>query len=299
MKKLRYRTVFVSDVHLGTNGCHAKDLSRLLRRIDCQRLYLVGDIIDMWRLRQRWYWPSDHNDVIRRLLKIAGKTEVIFIPGNHDEAARQYCGLEFGGVRVEHDAIHTNADGRRLLVVHGDEFDMVVKHSPWLARLGAWAYSWLTTLNTWYNKLRSLFGLQYWSLAAYIKLKVKHACTFISSFEKTLARAAIHQGVEGVVCGHIHKAEVRTLEGVAYYNCGDWVESCTLLVEHDDGRMELIDGLKLLENLRKRKNRNAADEPAEESADENDDLGPNDGSLEPFMPSSWVADHEPAATSQN
>lgn len=288
-RKLRYRTVFISDVHLGTNGCHAKDLARLLKRIQCERLFLVGDIIDMWRLRQRWFWPKDHNEVIRRLLKLARKTQVIFIPGNHDEAARQYCGLEFGGVRVEHKAVYEKADGKKLLIVHGDEFDMVVKHSPWLAHLGAWAYGLLTTINTGYNWIRSLLGLQYWSLAAFIKLKVKHACTFISSFEQTLAREAKAHGVDGVVCGHIHKAEVRDIEGIAYYNCGDWVESCTILVEHDDGRMELIDGLRLMEQLR---NRSASSPETADSVDLEVRVRPRDGGLEPFMPSSWAARHE-------
>ncbi|WP_428388575.1 UDP-2,3-diacylglucosamine diphosphatase [Mucisphaera sp.] len=288
MKKLRYKSVFVSDVHLGTNGCHAKELSRLLKRVECEKLFLVGDIIDMWRLKQRWYWPAEHNDVIRRLLKLARKTEVIFVPGNHDDAARQYCGLEFGGVRVEQDFVHETAAGERLLIVHGDEFDMVVKHSPWLAQFGAWAYGWLTSVNTVYNAIRRRLGLQYWSLAAFVKSKVKGACTFISSFEKTLARAAAARGVDGVVCGHIHKAEVREVEGVNYYNCGDWVESCTLLVEHEDGRMELVDGLRLLnELLQRRLKKETAD-----SVDVETVLKPSEGSLEPFMPSSWAARHE-------
>ena len=255
--KLRYRTVFLSDLHLGSSGARAGELSKLLKRVQCERLYLVGDVIDMWRLRRKWFWPAEHNDVVRRILKIASrkKTEVIFLPGNHDEAARQYHHLEFGGVRVEPYAIHETADGRRLLVIHGDQFDLVVKHSPLLSMAGALAYEWLLRINRIYNRGRSLLGLRYWSLSNYIKMRVKKACTFISRYEETLTREAKRQKLDGVICGHIHKAEVSNLDGIEYYNCGDWVESCTVLVEHFDGRMEVLDGLELLEQIREAKQR--------------------------------------------
>jgi len=253
--KLRYRSVFLSDIHLGSNGCKAEQLSKLLKRIQCEQLYLVGDIIDLWRLRKRWYWPIEHNDVLRRILKIASKrkTEVIFTPGNHDEAARQFHHLEFGGVKVEPYAIHTTADGRQLLVIHGDQFDLVIKHSPLLSHLGGLAYEWLLRINTVYNKLRVASGLRYWSLSNFLKMKVKKACKFISRFEETLSQEARRRELDGVVCGHIHKAEISDLDGTEYFNCGDWVESCTILVEHFDGRMEILDGLALLDQLKQAK----------------------------------------------
>ena len=259
--KLRYRTVFISDLHLGSTGARARELSKLLKKLQCERLYLVGDVIDMWRLKRKWFWPQDHNDVLRRLLKLAAKkkTEVIFLPGNHDEAARQYHHLEFGGVRVEPYAIHTTADGRRLLVVHGDQYDLVIKHSPLISMAGAVAYEWLLRFNRLYNRLRALVGLRYWSLSNFLKMKVKKACTFISRFEEILSQEAKRQNLDGVICGHIHKAEVSTIDGVEYYNCGDWVESCTVLVEHHDGRLEVLDGLELLDQVREAKLRDRAE----------------------------------------
>lgn len=249
--QLTCRTAFLSDMHLGSRGCRAAELSRFLKVLRCERLYLVGDIIDMWRLRSRWYWPAEHNEVIRRILKIAHRgTEVIFVPGNHDEAARQFHHLEFGGVKVMPHAVHETADRRRLLVTHGDQYDLVVRHHPVLSGLGAGAYELLIGINRVYNGGRRLIGLPYWSLSQYVKLKVKSACTFISRFEQTLIEEAGRQSLDGVICGHIHKAEVRQERGVAYYNCGDWIESCTALIEHHDGRLELIDGLATLERLR-------------------------------------------------
>lgn len=269
--KLRYRTVFLSDLHLGSTGARARELSKLLKKLQCEQLYLVGDVIDMWRLRRKWFWPADHNDVVRRILKIASrkKTEVIFLPGNHDEAARQYHHLEFGGVRVEPYAVHETADGRRLLVIHGDQFDLVVKHSPLLSMAGALAYEWLQRINRVYNRGRALLGLRYWSLSNYLKMRVKKACTFISRFEETLSREAKRQKLEGVICGHIHKAEIAQIDGIEYYNCGDWVESCTVLVEHFDGRLEVLDGLELLEQVREAKQRDR--EERRRKADRNND----------------------------
>lgn len=248
--KLKYRTVFISDVHLGFSGSHARDLAKLLKRIKCDKLYLVGDIIDMWRLKQRWHWPQEHNEVVRRILKLANKgTEVIYVPGNHDEAARQFTTLEFGGVEIRKTDIHETQNGRKLLITHGDQFDLVVKHSRMLSMLGGMAYDWLVCLNIYYNRIRALFGLKYWSLSHFVKMKVKNACTFISRFEQALAEEAKRQNLDGVVCGHIHKAEHTEIEGCQYYNCGDWVESCTLIVEHRDGTLEVIDGLELIEAL--------------------------------------------------
>ncbi len=249
--RLEYRSVFISDLHLGSRGCRADDLNAFLKRIKCEKLYLVGDVIDMWRLKQRWYWPRAHNKVIRRLLRLANHgTEVILVPGNHDEAARQFVGLTFGDVKLKRHAAHETADGKKLLVTHGDEFDLVVQNARLLSVVGSWAYDWLVTANRFYNRVRQAMGMPYKSFSQAIKLKVKSACRFISDFETTLVEQARRKGFDGVVCGHIHKGECRPDGEVAYYNCGDWVESCTALVEHDDGKIQLIDGLALVEQLR-------------------------------------------------
>ncbi|MEM1330018.1 MAG: UDP-2,3-diacylglucosamine diphosphatase [Planctomycetota bacterium] len=251
--KLSYRTVFLSDLHLGSGGCRAAELASFLKRIECDTLYLVGDVIDMWRLRQRWYWPEKHNRVITRILKLAKQgTRVVFVPGNHDEHARQYVGLHFGGVEVAREAVHETADGRRLLITHGDQFDLVVKHARALSVLGSTAYDTLVVLNTHYNRLRRMMGLSYWSLSYALKMKVKRACTYIARFEDSLIDEARRRGFDGVVCGHIHKAELRRGE-TDYFNCGDWVESCTALVEHDDGTLRLLDGVGIVEQLREQR----------------------------------------------
>jgi len=240
--KLKFRTVWISDTHLGTSGCNAELLHDFLHSIKPDTLYLVGDIIDGWRLKRGWYWPPRHNDIIRRVLKLANKgARVVYIPGNHDEALRDYTGLAFGGVEVMQEAIHVTADGKRLLVLHGDEFDGVVLYARWLAFLGDVGYSVLLRMNVWFNALRRQFGLPYWSLSAYIKHRVKNAVAFISRFEEVVAHAARERGVDGVVCGHIHSAEIRDFDGILYMNDGDWVESCTALVEHFDGRIEILD----------------------------------------------------------
>jgi UDP-2,3-diacylglucosamine pyrophosphatase LpxH len=240
--KLKFRTVWISDTHLGTAGCNAELLHDFLHSIKPDTLYLVGDIIDGWRLKRGWYWPARHNDIIRRVLKLANKgTRVVYIPGNHDEALRDYTGLAFGGVEVMQEAIHVTADGKRLLVLHGDEFDGVVLYARWLAFLGDVGYSVLLRMNVWFNAVRRQFGLPYWSLSAYIKHRVKNAVAFISRFEEVVAHAARERGVDGVICGHIHSAEIRDFDGIVYMNDGDWVESCTALVEHFDGRIEILD----------------------------------------------------------
>lgn len=238
----RYRAVFVSDIHLGTRGCKADFLLDFLRCVESEHLYLVGDIIDGWRLRRSWYWPQAHNDVLQKLLRKARKgTRVVYIPGNHDEFARDYLENDFGHVRLLPEVVHETVDGRRLLVMHGDQFDGVVLYAKWLALLGDSAYTLALTANHWFNLLRRRLGLPYWSLSRYLKHKVKNAVAFIAKYEGAMADEARRRGLDGVVCGHIHHAEIRDLGGVLYCNDGDWVESCTALVEHFDGRLEIID----------------------------------------------------------
>jgi len=238
----RYRSVWISDIHLGTPGCQAKALLDFLREVECEQLFLVGDIIDGWQLRRSWYWPQAHNDVVQKLLRKARKgVRVIFIPGNHDEFARKYLLHNFGGVEVAEEWIHETVDGKKLWITHGDLYDGVVQYARWLAYLGDQAYEFTLKLNRYLNHLRAKFGLPYWSLSKYLKLKVKRAVSFISAFEEALAREARKRGVDGVVCGHIHHAEIRDINGVLYCNDGDWVESLTALVEHDDGRLEILD----------------------------------------------------------
>ncbi|MEM8934628.1 MAG: UDP-2,3-diacylglucosamine diphosphatase [Acidobacteriota bacterium] len=250
-RRLRCRTAFISDIHLGFDSALPEKLAKVLDVLDCERLYLVGDIIDMWQLRRRWRWSESCDRVVTRLLDMARHgVDVVYVPGNHDEAARPYAGVDIGGVEVRPWAVHETADGRRLLVTHGDQYDLVVKHQPMLCMLGNVAYEWLIRLNRLWNQGRRLFGLSYWSLSHFVKLKVKSACTFISCFEETLAQEAERGGYDGVVCGHIHKAEIRaarTSDGgeIEYYNCGDWVESCTLLTEDFDGTITIVDGLAL------------------------------------------------------
>lgn len=237
----RYRTLFLSDLHLGSRAAQAHLLLDFLRHNDAETVYLVGDIVDGWKLRKGWHWPQAHNDVVQKLLRKARKgARVIYVPGNHDEFARDYTGLTFGGVEVVEDAVHETADGRKMLIIHGDQFDIVVRNARWLAFLGDWAYDVAIAANTWVNRARRLFGVGYWSLSAWAKLKVKNAVNFIGDFEATLAAEAGRRGVDGVICGHIHHATIRTIEGVLYVNTGDFVESCTAIAEHDDGRFEIL-----------------------------------------------------------
>lgn len=236
-----YRAIWISDVHLGTRGCNCALLLDFLDHCDSDTLYLVGDIIDGWRMKKRFYWPERHNAIVRRIMKKAKVgTRVVYIPGNHDEMFRQFTGSNFGGVEIRRSAVHETADGRRLLVLHGDEFDAVVMGQRWLAFAGDTAYNLLLRLNVVINAVRRRFDLPYWSLSAHAKHKVKDAVAFISRFEETVAHAAGKRRVDGVVCGHIHTAEIRDFDGVAYYNDGDWVESCTALVERADGTMEIL-----------------------------------------------------------
>jgi UDP-2,3-diacylglucosamine pyrophosphatase LpxH len=237
----RFRALFISDVHLGTKGCQTDLLLDFLRVHDADTIYLVGDIIDGWRLKQSWYWPQAHNDIVQKLLRKGRKgSRIVYLPGNHDEFLRSYYGMHFGGIEVVETAIHETADGRRYLVIHGDVFDMVVRHAKWLALLGDWAYETALVVNTHLNHVRRRLGLSYWSLSAWAKLKVKNAVNFIGQFEETLSAEARKHDVDGVICGHIHHAAMHDMHGVAYVNTGDWVESCTAVGEHYDGRLELI-----------------------------------------------------------
>jgi UDP-2,3-diacylglucosamine pyrophosphatase LpxH len=240
-ERRRFRTIWISDVHLGTRGCNARMLIDFLDHTDSDTIYLVGDIIDGWRMKKRFYWPAAHNDVVWRIMKRAKRgTRVVYIPGNHDEMFRQFTGLNFGGVEIRRKAIHETADGRKLLVLHGDEFDAIMLAHRWLAFVGDAAYVTLMKLNTVVNAVRRRMGLPYWSLSKVAKHKVKNAVEFIGRFEEVVAHEAGMRGVDGVVCGHIHTAEHRRIGNVDYYNDGDWVEGCTALVEHFDGRMEVL-----------------------------------------------------------
>ncbi|MEX2454241.1 MAG: UDP-2,3-diacylglucosamine diphosphatase [Rhodospirillaceae bacterium] len=239
--EFRYRAIWISDVHLGTRGCKADYLIEFMRQTESQYLYLVGDIVDGWRLKRSWYWSQSHNDVVQKILRKARKgTQVVYVPGNHDEALRDFTAMQFGGVSVEREAVHETADGRRLLIIHGDEFDGVVAYARWLAFLGDRAYNLALSLNHWFNLARRALGLPYWSLSAYLKHKVKNAVEFVSRYETAVATEARKRNVDGVVCGHIHHAEMRDIDGILYCNDGDWVESCTALVEHSDGRLEIV-----------------------------------------------------------
>jgi UDP-2,3-diacylglucosamine pyrophosphatase LpxH len=242
----RYRSVWISDLHLGTPGCQASHLLDFLRSFESDWLYLVGDIVDGWQLRRNWYWQQSHNDVVQKVLRKARKgTHVVFVPGNHDEAARQFIGLRFGDISIVNEAVHTTADGKRLWVTHGDLYDGVIQCARWLAVLGDNAYEFTLKLNRWVNSVRARIGLPYWSLSQYLKHKVKRAVSYVTAFEDALAEETIKRGLDGVVCGHIHHAEMREINGVLYCNDGDWVESLTALVEHDDGRLEIITWAKL------------------------------------------------------
>lgn len=252
MPVLHYRSIWLSDIHLGTRDAKTEYLYDFLRHTESEYLYLVGDVIDMWKMRTRWYWPQVNNDIMRLVMKKARKgTRVVYVPGNHDELLRDYTDHMFGGIQVVQDAVHEGADGRRYLVLHGDEFDCVVMNSKWLAYIGSEAYDFLLWLNRWYNRLRRRLGFPYWSLSQYLKHKVKEAVSYIGKFEEAVVKAARDRGADGVVCGHIHHATISDYDGVTYANSGDWVESCTALAEDADGRLHLIrwveDSVKLLE----------------------------------------------------
>ena len=236
-----YRAVFISDVHLGAKTCQAERLLAFLRDLEADAIYLVGDIVDGWQLKSGWYWPHPHNDVVQKLLRQARKGKrLVYVPGNHDEFLRDYFGTHFGGVEVVADAVHVAADGRRYLVTHGDRFDLVVKHARWLSLFGEHANVLAVTINKVTNWFRRRFGLGYWSLSGWAKLKVKEAVNYIGDFEEALAAEARRHRCDGVVCGHIHHPASRDIGGVRYVNCGDWVESCTVAVERPSGEIEIL-----------------------------------------------------------
>tara|TARA_R110002167_G_scaffold89012_6_gene240075 strand:+ start:10289 stop:11110 length:822 start_codon:yes stop_codon:yes gene_type:complete len=238
---LKYRAIFLSDIHLGFKGCQADFLLDFLNRSESEFLYLVGDIFDGWEMKKKTFWPASHQAVVNAILAKAAKgTRVIYTPGNHDESARHYCGHRFENIEISDTAIHITADARKLLVLHGDQFDSVVKYSPFLSKVGSSMYSHLLFLNRIINGARRLAGLPYWSLAAHLKHKVKNVVSYIGKFEEAVVASARLEQVQGVVCGHIHHAEITMFEDVLYCNTGDWVESCTAMVEAHNGALEIL-----------------------------------------------------------
>jgi len=241
LPKSHFRTIFLSDIHLGTRGCRADLLLEFLKVHTCDQLYLVGDIIDGWRFKSGFYWPQEHTNVMRRFLTLSKRgTQVTYVTGNHDEFLRKYSDMEIGNIRVVDEAVHRSRNAKRFLVVHGDAYDVVTRYHRWAARLGGLGYALLLTLNGTLNRFRGRFGYGYWSLSAWVKYRVKRAVSFVSSFEQIVSHDCRHRGFDGVVCGHIHHAEITDYDGIRYMNCGDWVESCTALVEDERGEFHLI-----------------------------------------------------------
>jgi UDP-2,3-diacylglucosamine pyrophosphatase LpxH len=239
-KKLRLRSVFISDVHLGSPDCQAGELLKFLANVEADYLFLVGDIVDFWSLRRSFHWPQEHNEVLRAILAKAKEgTQVIYVPGNHDEDIREFCGSQFGNLAIRRKYVHSTADGREFLVMHGDEFDTAVKCSRWLARFGAAAYEFMMRINRGVNVCRRALGMSYWSLATYVKLRLPNAVRYVQAFEHAAAQAARSRNLDGIICGHIHRAGIREIDGVMYCNDGDWVESCTALVEAPGGELLL------------------------------------------------------------
>jgi len=245
-EKKVWRAIWISDVHLGTPGCKADQLHSFLKAHRCEKLFLVGDIIDGWRISTtKWYWPAEHNRVIRQILRKSEKddTKVFYIPGNHDEFLREYIAEHnflMGNISVVDEAWHVTARGEKLWIVHGDAYDGVTRHHRWVALLGDAGYQFLLWSNRWFNHMRRVLRLPYWSLSQAIKHKVKSAVSFIFEFEHTVAREARKRGADGVICGHIHHAEKKRIGDISYYNCGDWVESCTALVEDEHGDLQIV-----------------------------------------------------------
>lgn len=237
----KFRTLFLSDVHLGSKAAKAEYLLDFLKLYDADTIYLVGDIVDGWRLKRSWHWPQSHNDVVQKLLRKARKgAKVIYIAGNHDEFLRPFQGTHFGGIEVADRAVHTAADGRSFLVIHGDQFDAIVHNVRWLAYLGDRAYDLAIVINRVVHRVRRLFDMPYWSFSSWAKVKVKKAVNFIGHFQRIVSEEARRSAVDGVICGHIHHAAMEDMDGIEYINTGDWVESCTAVVEHFDGRMEIV-----------------------------------------------------------
>ena len=238
---LKYRTIFISDLHLGSKGCQSSMLLDFLRNTRSDYLYLVGDIIDGWRLKNKWFWPQEHNDVVQKILRKARHgTKVYYISGNHDELVRKFVPINLGEVNIVNETIHITADNKKLLILHGDKFDAIIRVAPWLAHLGDYAYDFALWTNVTLNKIRKRLGYKYWSLSKFLKLKVKKAVSYINRYEEVVANYAFKKNMNGVVCGHIHHASDKIIGDVHYYNDGDWVENCSALVEHFDGKLELI-----------------------------------------------------------
>jgi UDP-2,3-diacylglucosamine pyrophosphatase LpxH len=238
----KVRSIFLSDIYLGTRGCQAERLLDFLREHDSEHLFLIGDIVDLWAMSRGVFWPPAQNTVVQKILRRARHGEnVVFIPGNHDEALREYCGTSYGEIRLVNEYVHTAADGRRYLLIHGDEFDQVTRYHRLVALLGDVSYNALVRINTWLSWLRRTLRLSgYWSLSGYAKRKVKSAVSFVYDFEDSVIHEVRSRGMDGVICGHIHSATIKEIGGLTYINCGDWVDSCTAIVEHFDGRMALI-----------------------------------------------------------
>lgn len=238
----KYRSVFISDLHLGSKHCSSEELLYFLTKVKTEKLYLVGDIVDVWRLKKKWYWPKIHNKIVRKILKISEKTEVVYITGNHDEIFRKFPGIQIGNVSVVHRDVYTDLNGKRYLVVHGDIFDnlMRTKSGRFIMHLGDFAYDSLIYINRSINAIRRLFGMTPWSLAKYLKRKAKLAANYIGEFEKEMALYCKRKGYDGIICGHIHHAEITEYDGIVYMNDGDWCESCTALVETYDGQWKII-----------------------------------------------------------
>ena len=238
---IHYRSIFVSDVHLVTKMSQDEHFLEFLKDVECDHLYLVGDIIDGWAMSNRFFWPQQHNDAIQKLLRKARKgTQVTYLPGNHDEFLRSFTDQDLGNIRLVDTCIHHGVDGRLYKVMHGDQFDLVIKNAKWLAHVGTWAYDMIIDINVVVSVVRRWLKLRPWSLSAWAKYQVKSAVNFIGNYEDNLAGYARTHGCEGIICGHIHHANIRDIDGISYMNSGDWVESCTALVEHHDGRWEII-----------------------------------------------------------
>ena len=236
-----YRSVFLSDIHLGTKMSQSDQLLEFMKTFECEKIYLVGDIVDCWAMSKKKIWSQFHSDVIQKLLRRARKgVEIVYIPGNHDEMLREYCDAEFGHIILVQECIHVGINGKLYLVTHGDEFDVVIKNAKWMAHLGSWAYDVSIDIGRWVSKARSFFNMAQWSLSSYLKHTVKESVNFIGDYETTLANYVRSKKLDGIICGHIHHANIRDIDGITYMNCGDWVESCTALVEHHNGTFEII-----------------------------------------------------------
>ena len=239
---LKYKTIWISDVHLGSKGCSATELLSFLKNTKSENLYLVGDIIDMWQLSKRWYWPKLHNEIVRSVLKKSRQgTNVIYIPGNHDETIRDFLPLMLGDIKVEYESEYTAINGKKYLITHGDLYDVITRYHRWIAKLGDAGYNFLISLNGYFNWFRRKFKMGYWSLSKYVKTKVKNAVAFIGDYEESLAEASNMRNYDGIISGHIHHAEMRLINHVEYFNTGDWVESKTALAEKFDGTFVLLE----------------------------------------------------------